>query len=66
MMILKMSSGIRPVSGRSVAGDPSGPWRLQLVRADLSLLSRGPYQVAVVLGRGKLAKSKVALSNWEA
>ena len=24
-----------------------------------------PYRVAVVLGRGKLAKIEVALSNWE-
>ena len=25
---------------------------------------QGPYRVAVVLGRGKLAKIEVALSNW--
>ena len=64
MMILKMSSGIGPVSGRAMAGDSPGGWPLQIVRADLSLLS-GAYRVAVVLGRGKLARSEVALSNWE-
>jgi hypothetical protein len=26
---------------------------------------QGPYRGAVVLGRGKLAKIEVALSNWE-
>jgi hypothetical protein len=28
-------------------------------------MRQGPYRVAVVLGRGKLAKIEVALSNWE-
>jgi len=67
MMILKMSSGIGPVSGRARAGDSPGGWPLQIVRADLSLIIiiRGPIRVAVVLGRGKLAKIEVALSNWE-
>jgi hypothetical protein len=40
----------------------------QPVRAALSLIIvinyQGPYRVAVVLGRGKLAKIEVALSNW--
>jgi hypothetical protein len=38
MMILQMSSGIGPVSGRAMAGDSPSGWPLQIVRADLSLL----------------------------
>jgi hypothetical protein len=44
----------RPVLGGSSSFEPVSPYY------------QGPYQVAVVLGRGKLAKSEVALSNWEA
>jgi hypothetical protein len=68
-----MSSRIGSIPIRSIAaGDPPGRWPLQLVRADLSLLFVlsviiriicGPYEVAVVLGRGKLAKIEVALSK---
>ena len=68
-----MSSRIGSSPIRSVAaGDPPGRWPRQLVRADLSLLFVlsviiriicGPYEVAVVLGRGKLAKIEVALSS---
>jgi hypothetical protein len=42
----------RPVVGRSSSFDPLYPYK-------------GPYQVAVVLGRRKLAKIEVALSKWE-
>jgi hypothetical protein len=42
-----------------VAGDRSGGWPLQLGRGLY------PYQVAAVLGRGKLAKIEVALTKRE-
>ena len=57
MMILQMSSVIGPVSGRAMAGAPAGSSRCPYYY-------QGPYRVAVVLGRGKLAKIEVALSNW--
>jgi hypothetical protein len=41
-----------------MAGDSPGGWPPQIVRADLSLIIRGPIRVAVVLGRGKLAKTE--------
>jgi hypothetical protein len=61
MMILQMSSGIGPVSGRAMAGDSPGGWPLY----PYYYYYQGPYRVAVVLGRGKLAKIEVALSNWK-
>ena len=64
MMILKMSSGIRTGIRSSCGRRPAGGWPLQLVRA-IYPYYQGPYQVAVVLGRGKLAKIEVALSKWE-
>jgi len=51
------------LSGRAVAGDLTGRWPLQLVLSFLPY--KRLYQVAVVLGRGKLAKIEVALSKSE-
>jgi hypothetical protein len=48
-----------------MAGDSPGGRPLQIVRADLSLLLGALFGWTVVLGRGKLAKIEVALSNWE-
>jgi hypothetical protein len=50
-------AGIRSICGRRPILSSFEP---------ISPYYQGPYQVAVVLGRGKLAKSEVALSNWEA
>ena len=60
MMILKMSSRIRSSCGRRPVR-----WLAAPARAICSILIRGPYQVAVVLGRGKLAKIEVALTRLE-
>jgi hypothetical protein len=58
MTILKMSSGIRAGIRSSYGRSPS--WFEPLY----PYYYQGPYRVAVVLGRGKLAKIEVALSNW--
>jgi hypothetical protein len=58
MMILKMSSGIRAGIRSSYGRSPS--WFEPLYPC----YCQGPYRGAVVLGRGKLAKIEVALSNW--
>jgi hypothetical protein len=59
MMILKISSGIRAGIRSSYARSPS--WFEPLYPY---YYCQGPYRGAVVLGRGKLAKIEVALSNW--
>jgi hypothetical protein len=59
MMILKMSSGIR--AGIRPSYGRSSSWFEPLYH----YYCQAPYRVAVVLGRGKLAKIEVALSNWE-
>jgi hypothetical protein len=65
-IIVKVNAGVVDEEVETImAGDPPGRWLLQLVRADLSLIICGPYEVAVVLGRGKLAKIEVALSSRE-
>ena len=61
MMILKMSSGIGPVSGRAVAGDSPGGWPLQIVRTDLSLLFGAPIRVTVVLGKREAGEDRGGL-----
>jgi hypothetical protein len=59
-MILKMSSGIRSSHGRRLAR-----WLAAPDRSSRSILITRVYWVALVLGRGKLAKIEVALSNRE-
>jgi hypothetical protein len=59
MMILQMSSGIRAGIRSSYGRSPS--WFETLYPH----YYQGAHRVAVVLGRGKLAKIEVALSNWE-
>jgi hypothetical protein len=49
---VELWSETRPVVGRSSSFDPLYPYK-------------EPYQVAVVLGRGKLAKIEVAETKWE-
>ena len=59
MTILKMSSGIRTGIRSTYGRSPS--WFEPLY----PYYYEGPYRVAVVLGRGKLAKIEVALTKWE-
>jgi hypothetical protein len=60
-MILKMSSGIR--AGIRSSYGRSRSW-FEPLYPYYHYYCQGPYRVAVVLGRGKLAKIEVALSNW--
>ena len=68
MMILQMSSGIGPVSGRALSSKSGRRLARRLAAPGRSsrsiLITRGPIRVTVVLGRGKLAKIEVA-SNCE-
>jgi hypothetical protein len=65
-MILKMSSGIRAGIRSSYGRSPSWfePLYPYYHHYYYHYYCQGPDRVAVVLGRGKLAKIEVALSNW--
>jgi hypothetical protein len=57
--VQRYPAGIRSICGRRPVRSLAAP----APSSRSFLIIRGPYQVAVVLGRGKLAKSEVALSN---